>query len=494
MIDNTLQKYLARRSFRFLPLLLLALITAASAALNYLNIQGHAFHMARHCAEGITRLVVDARTWNAEHGGVYVPVSEKNQPNPYLQRPNRDLVTSEGLQLTMINPAYMTRQIGEITRRQAGLVTHLTSSTPLNPLNAPDPWEREVLERFAAGDRQARLELQREEGGEMFRYMAPLWVEESCLSCHTKENYRVGDLRGGISISFAAAPHYELLFSQKKLMFWGHLLGFLAMGTLLTLLLNRLRRQWLAMETLLAEQENTIAQRTQNLERSNEELRDFAYIASHDLQEPLRTIVAFGDRLMLKHADQLDEKARDYLERMQSAAIRMRQLIEDLLAYSRFTSKEQKSERVDLNLVLQEVRDDLAHSLKERGGRLEIGALATVNKADRSQLHRLFLNLIGNALKFQAEGVQPLVRVGMGATDGRWLAIVIEDNGIGFDEKYLDRIFRPFQRLHGRGQYQGTGMGLAICKKIVENHQGELKASSQPGSGTVFTVILPLSP
>ncbi len=491
--NNTLQKYLARRCLRFLPLALLALIIAASAAFNYWNIHAHALGMARHYAEGIIRLIIDSRSWNAEHGGLYGPVSEKNRPNPYLQVPNRDLTTSEGLRLTMINPAYMTRQIGEITRRQTGLITHLTSSEPLNPLNAPDPWEEQVLERFAAGDQQALLELRREGEEEVFRYMAPLWVEESCLTCHAKENYQVGELRGGISVTFPAAPHFELYLPQKKMMLWGHLLGFLAMGGLLTVLLNHLRRQWLAMETMLAEQENTIARRTRNLERSNKELRDFAYIASHDLQEPLRTIVSFGDRLMLKHADQLDEKARDYLERMQSAAIRMRHLIEDLLNYSRVTSKEQKNERVDLNLVLKEVREDLGRSLKERGGRLEIGELATINNADRSQLHRLFLNLIGNALKFQAEGVQPLVRVGMGASDDHRLAIVIEDNGIGFDEKYLDRIFRPFQRLHGRGQYQGTGMGLAICKKIVENHHGELQARSRPGSGTTFTVILPLS-
>lgn len=491
MTERALQKYLARRSFRFLPLLLLALVVAISAGLNYWNIHSHAPQMARYYAEGLTRLLMDARTWNAEHGGVYVPVTEKNPPNSYLQDPQRDLVTEDGLRLTMINPAYMTRQIGEITRRQIGLVIHIFSNRPLNPRNAPDPWEQGSLEAMERGGEGGRLELQHSAEGAIFRYMIPLRIEDACLSCHAGEGYQLGDLCGGISLTFPAGPHFAILHSQKMTMLLGHLLGFLVMGAVLTLLFNRLRQQWLAMGTVLGEQEQTIARRTLKLERSNEELRNFAQIASHDLQEPLRTIVSFGDRLVIKHADQLDDKGRDYLERIRNAATRMGHLIDDLLNYSRVASQEQELALVDLDRLLAEVLEDLEQRRQECDGRVEIAPLGTI-KADRNQLHRLFLNLIGNALKFHREGTRPLVRVYRSEPgDGR-VNILVEDNGIGFDEKYLDRIFRPFQRLHLRDQYHGTGMGLAICKKIVENHHGELHARSQPGKGTTFIIILPL--
>ncbi|HET97247.1 MAG TPA: DUF3365 domain-containing protein [Desulfurivibrio alkaliphilus] len=491
MTECALQKYLARGSCRFLPLLLLALVVTVSAFLNYLNIRSHADQMALHYAEGLSQLLLSTRTWNAEHGGVYVPITDKDQPNPYLQIPHRDPVSEEGLRLTMINPAYMTRQIGEIARRQTGLVIHIFSRQPLNPLNAADPWELASLDHLEQGGKSWRLTLQHNPEGSVFRYMIPLQVEESCLTCHTRDGYQVGELRGGISLTFPADPHFAILRSQKMMMFFGHFLGFLVVGAVLTLLLNHLRQQWRAMEKVLSEQEKTIAQRTLKLERSNAELRDFAQIASHDLQEPLRTIVSFGNRLLLKHSAQLDDKGRDYLERIEKAATRMGHLIQDLLNYSRVASQEQRLTPVNLNELLSEVLDDLEQRRKECGGRVEIDPLGSVN-GDRNLLHRLFLNLIGNALKFHRQGVRPLVRVSRTELDDGRVQILVEDNGIGFDEKYLDRIFRPFQRLHLRGQYPGTGMGLAICKKIVENHHGELYARSQPGEGTTFIMVLPL--
>lgn len=505
MIAKLLQQYLTRRELRFVPLLLLVLVAIVSALLNYWNMQGNVSEMARYYAQGIVRLMVDSRTWNAEHGGVYVPVSERTRPNPYLKVANRDLMTVEGLALTMINPAYMTRQIGEVTNRQVGLRTHITSLRPVNPLNEPDAWERDTLEAFARENKESRLELLSSAEGTVFRYMIPLWIEPACLRCHAEDGYKSGDLRGGISVTFPAETHLAIFQSQKNMMLLWHLLGFMAAATVLSLLLNHLRRQWREMEQMLAEREQTIAQRTaslakeseryhaiaQKLEHSNKELRDFAYIASHDLQEPLRTIVSFGDRLMLKHADHLDERGRDYLERIQAAALRMRSLIEELLNYSRVSSREQKFVQVDLDELLKEVLEDLSQRLTEGGGRVEIvNPLGTIT-ADRSQMHRLLLNLIGNALKFQRQGVSPLVRVSRHELPGQRLEVVVEDNGIGFDEKYLDRIFRPFQRLHLRGHYPGTGMGLAICKKIVERHQGQLIAGSVPEQGTTFRIILP---
>jgi len=234
------------------------------------------------------------------------------------------------------------------------------------------------------------------------------------------------------------------------------------------------------------------ARQREELARSNAELERFASVASHDLQEPLRKIRAFGDRLVQRHGTGLDTEGRDYLSRMQSAAARMQQLIDGLLELSRVTTRARSFERVDLALLVRDVLLDLEVRIEQVAGCVEVGPLPVV-EAEPLQMRQLFLNLLGNALKFRRPGVQPVVSVRVEATGKAdpFTRIVVEDNGIGFDEKYLDRIFEVFQRLHGRGEYEGTGIGLAICRKIVERHSGTLTASSTPGEGARFVVALP---
>lgn len=229
-----------------------------------------------------------------------------------------------------------------------------------------------------------------------------------------------------------------------------------------------------------------------DLERSNRELQDFAFVASHDLQEPLRKIQAFGDRLKSKYGQGLSEEGRDYLERMQAAAKRMHTLINDLLTFSRVTSKAQPFVPVDLGRIAHEVLSDLEVRVQQTGGRVEVGTLPTLD-ADPLQMRQLLQNLIGNGLKFHRPDVPPVVEVRASVTDGDrpGVRLEVEDNGIGFDTKYLDRIFTPFQRLHGRTEYEGTGMGLAVCRRIVERHGGTITAESAPGQGAKFTVVLP---
>jgi PAS domain S-box-containing protein len=232
------------------------------------------------------------------------------------------------------------------------------------------------------------------------------------------------------------------------------------------------------------------------LERSNRELGQFAYVASHDLQEPLHKIHAFGDRLKMRSGEALDEEGRDYLERMLAAVARMQSLIDGLLALSRISTKAQPFEPVDLQVIAREVVGDLETRLERTGGRVVVGELPTV-EADPLQMRQLFQNLIGNSLKFHRPDEAPLVEVAAERADGRpgeSYRIQFKDNGIGFDEKYLELIFKPFQRLHGRNEYEGSGIGLAICQRIVERHGGRLTAHSAPGLGATFVVTLPLHP
>jgi len=243
------------------------------------------------------------------------------------------------------------------------------------------------------------------------------------------------------------------------------------------------------------ELEMRVQRRTAELELKNRELQDFAFIASHDLKEPLRKIQAFGDLVIMKSRDSLAQESIDYLVRMQDAAARMGDLLESLLAYSRVTTKGGSFSQVDVAEAARIAVSNLEIRLRETGGHVELDVLPTL-EGDLTQLVQLFQNLFSNSLKFRREAEVPLVRVHSRLFEGRWhgagaVEIYVEDNGIGFDEKYLDKVFIPFQRLHGRNEYDGVGMGLAICKKIVERHGGMIDAKSTPGKGSIFVVRLP---
>ncbi|HWK53218.1 MAG TPA: ATP-binding protein [Hyphomicrobiales bacterium] len=228
------------------------------------------------------------------------------------------------------------------------------------------------------------------------------------------------------------------------------------------------------------------------LKRSNRELQDFAFVASHDLQEPLRKIRAFGDRLSdVEHG--LNAQAEDYIRRMQNASSRMSGLIDDLLSFSRITTTAKPFLPVDLHEVIDEVLDDLELSINESDAQISIEPLPTI-EADRFQMRQLLQNMLGNAVKFRQPDREVVIKVQAHIDpEENQLRLRIVDNGIGFDENYKDRIFMPFQRLHGKGEYPGTGIGLAICRRIVERHSGTITVTSTEGQGSVFTVTLPLS-
>jgi light-regulated signal transduction histidine kinase (bacteriophytochrome) len=227
------------------------------------------------------------------------------------------------------------------------------------------------------------------------------------------------------------------------------------------------------------------------LEESNQALQDFAAIASHDLQEPLRKVAAFGNMLKQKCGGSLEEQGRDYLERILNANQRMQALLSALLEYSRLSTKVAPFVEVALTKLIQEVLSDLEVTIVKTGGEVHVGTLPVIS-ADHTQMRQLFQNLIGNALKFHKPDEKPRVQVRYFSNTNSECQIVVEDNGIGFEEKYLEKIFAPFQRLHGKSsQYEGNGMGLAICKKIVERHGGSITARSAPGKGSTFIISLP---
>ncbi len=293
-----------------------------------------------------------------------------------------------------------------------------------------------------------------------------------------------------------AAPESEFFASVSGTNRWlpWVIFGAFAFVALLALVLaaRALRSNDLVVEAnaRLAKSNEELERRARELARSNAELDQFASIASHDLQEPLRKVRTFTERVREIDAETLSERGLDYLQRANASAERMQRLIEDLLVFSRVAMQTRPFEPVDLGQVTREVLEDLDDLVRRTEARVTVGDLPTIN-ADAPQMRQLLQNLILNALKFRREGVRPEVHVSATA-DGEWVAIVVRDNGIGFEPQYSRRIFRVFERLHGRGVYPGTGIGLALCRKIADRHGGTVRAESVVGQGSTFTVRLPI--
>jgi two-component system, chemotaxis family, CheB/CheR fusion protein len=250
-----------------------------------------------------------------------------------------------------------------------------------------------------------------------------------------------------------------------------------------------------------------LEEKNNQFEKINKELESFSYVASHDLQEPLRKIQTFANRILDKEAENLSDKGKDYFKRMQSAAGRMQQLIQDLLSFSRINMAERNFESTDLNIIIEEVKTELKESMDEKHATIDATELCPANIIP-FQFRQLMHNLLGNALKFSKAGIPPHIIIKSKIEKGNALTseiktlpgfssekdychITVTDNGIGFDPQYKDQVFEVFQRLHGREEYSGTGIGLAIVKKIVENHSGMITVTSEPDKGAQFDIYIP---
>ena len=255
-------------------------------------------------------------------------------------------------------------------------------------------------------------------------------------------------------------------------------------------------------ENQLRSYEVRLREQIRQLEASNEELERFAFVASHDLQEPLRKIQSFATLVTDRYENLFNAESQLFMSKIVHSAERMSKLIKDLLNFSRMSTNREDMKLVNVETIVQHILDDQELRIKGLNVRVDIGPLPVVNGVS-SQLAHLFANLVSNALKFLRPDVQPLLRIRSRPIDGHlypeliegrpYHEITVEDNGIGFDEKYLDHIFKVFQRLHGKSEFEGTGIGLAICKRVVVYHQGLITARSQPNQGTTFVVVLPQS-
>ncbi len=650
--------------YRFLALNIWLLAVVCSLAWNTLDDIRERESIAHETARAFYKQILAARHWNLLHGGVYVYTTEHSPPNLFLPENKQTIKDSNGKSLTLINPAYMTRQIAEISEKKGAVLFHITSLTPLRKRNTAYPWEIPWLQSFNEGEKEQGA-FTTENGKEVFRYMAPLAFKDSCLPCHIAPE-TPETIRGAISVSFPSPftkSSWPLLLSHlfvalTGIAFIAFFGGRLAESRRKILQSNRnlakeiderietekelrsvkenleqivncrtaeLRETNTALDKKVQEQqrieaalvsindefiqifnsapdgmhvidrdynvirvnraycelvgkkqeeiqghkcyevfngklchtekcpltqisngaqrvevdarktrtdgtiipclvtatpfrdphgkltgiievtrdisswkniESSLSATAKNLRLRNAELEDFAHVISHDLQEPLMLIQSFSERIRKKCAAKLPEQGHSYLEHIENSTQRMKQLIDGLLLYSRVSSKAKPFESVDLNHITNSVLEDLALRIEKHNAVISVASDLPVIDADPLQMRQLFQNIIGNSLKYHHQHRDPEITISLQpfsdpVHNQTHVRIKVQDNGIGFDAKYQEQIFDIFQRLHTRRQFQGTGIGLSICKKIVERHRGTITATGIPNEGATFTITLP---
>gem|GEM_PF-3618128 len=303
-----------------------------------------------------------------------------------------------------------------------------------------------------------------------------------------------------IAIFYYFLPPYnqfELLYTED----FEIIITYIMVGFVFSWLLDQQRQIKTMLEAVVRKRTEQLQLTNEELQRSNQELQDFAYIASHDLQEPLRKILAFGDRLEAKHGTELSDEARNYLKRMQSSANRMKQLVESLLTFARVANTDIPVKKVPLNAVVSGVISDMEIRIEEQRAEILVEDLPEV-EGNPTQLSQVFQNLLSNSLKFKHQERDPIVEISSemveitnnnGNEPRKYCKISLTDNGIGIPPEYQEKIFNIFQRLHGRSKYEGTGIGLAVVRRIIERHDGKIRVSSIEGEGTSFEIMLPLT-
>jgi len=456
-------------------------------------------------ARNMFRMVLLTRNWNSSHGGIYVPVTPRTQPNPYLEVPRRDVMTTDGVALTMINPAYMTRLIGETAESASGAVFRLTSLRPIRPENAPDPWERQALHAFEQGAREMMGVEAGAEGG-MLRYMAPLAVQESCLQCHRKQGYKVGDIRGGLSVSQRNAPIEAAIQEGVRKSRLVHGLAFVLMAAAGWLLLELLRRRWLELGSKIQELQETQGQLLQSEKMAS--IGQLAAGVAHEINNPvgfvssnLATLQTYSKQMLellercrqgqaseadfaTADFDYLKGDLDDLLRESRDGLARVKKIVADLKDFSHVDQA--AWQETDLNAGIETTLNVVWHELKYKAEVVrELGPVPPV-PCIAAQIDQVVMNLLVNAA--QAIEGRGTITVRSGCDDD-WAWIEVADTGKGMSPAVLQHIFEPFYTTKPVGQ--GTGLGLSVAYDIVTKHGGRIEVDSEVGVGSTFRIILP---
>jgi two-component system NtrC family sensor kinase len=488
-------------------LLLLALWGAAvglALQSHIADIRMQSLRVATEGARNMFRMVVLTRSWNASHGGVYVPVTPRAQPNPYLDHPRRDVTTTDGMTMTLINPAYMTRLIAEMAESDSGAIFRLTSLKPIRPLNAPDAWERTALLAFESGIREV-VSVEKGERGDLLRYMAPLSVTAPCLQCHARQGYKIGDIRGGISVS---QPHEPIAAATRTGMRQATLTYgavFVLVAALGWLLLVLLRRRWFDLAGKINELEGTRGELVQSEKMAS--LGRMVAGFAHEINTPVGIAVGAvsqnDDTLaridkMLGQEEVSEEELRAELEGLRHggtlALSNLRRAAHLVQSFKR-TSIDQASEQVRA-FEMKELIDDVLFALHNTLKRLPL-EIAVTCPNDLSLdgvpglIEQLLTNLLLNAIQHAFDGGSRAGTIRIAAArEDETVHLQFTDDGAGMTAEHLARIFEPFYTTsRGAG---GSGLGLYICYNIVTAQLGgTIQCDSRPGAGCRFDIRFP---
>lgn len=463
------------------PLLLALCWTALLAALlvwSALSEREHVESLALRQARTFFRQVVVTRSWNAEHGGVYVLTTADSPPNPFLDAPDREILTVSGVHLTKVNPAYMTRQLADITSNAEGVRFRITGLSPIRPENRPDSWETKALDAFHSGGQEHFELVKTGVKGPLYRYMAPLVGEAPCIQCHGKYGAKVGDILGGISVSLPAEPLLEASAAA---------LGRLEIGYGVIWLLGLLG---------LAGSSWQLARKRAQAEAANHMKSVFLANVSHDMRTPMQGLLGMNE-LLLKTP--LDHEQRRRVETMLHCGRGLLELVNDLLDVSRLEAGRLILENKPFHLG-QAVADTarlFAFQAETKGVRLDWKidpALPVHVLGDAFRFKQILGNLISNAVKYTDAG-EVLVQAEPDQRGQGWLRVTVSDTGPGVPPDMAEAIFDSFSRVdHSPSRrHEGSGLGLAIARQIVERMGGDIRlADPVPGKGAVFVFRAPL--
>ena len=504
-MQTSVPRFFGNRANWLLLLLLWATAVGLSLQAQISDIRRHNQDVVTEGARNMFRMVLLTRLWNSEHGGVYVPVDEKTRPNPYLKHPKRDITDNFGRPLTLVNPAYMTRLISELAKQDEGVIFHITSLKPVNPQNGADPWEHQALESFERGVKETSGFEVHEREGLLHRYMAPLVVVDACLKCHAAQGYRIGDIRGGISVSQRYQPFLLAAQPSERQAYFTHTVIFLLMLGVAWWLLEQLRRRWQELDGKIVELETARDELVQSEKMAS--LGRMVAGFAHEINTPIGVAVGAisNSESTLETIDRLLDSEEVSEEDLRTALATLKQ--GDQLAMSNLrraaglvqsfkrTSIDQASEQERIFSV-RELIDDVLHGLQNQLKRLPV--IVTVNCPESLKIEgapglleqlltNLLLNSIIHGFDHGAQGGKISIRA---ATRGETLVIEYADSGAGMAQEALDRLFEPF--FTTRRAQGGSGLGMYICYNIVTaNLGGTLVCQSKPDEGVKFLIEFP---
>ena len=456
---------------------------------------------------------VSFRKWATAHGGVYVPPTEATPPNPYLKVPNRDVVTTTGKILTLMNPAYILRDLQTNFSDNLGSKSHITSLQPLNPNNVADDWETKALQSFEQGDKEL-LEIKKINNQPYLRLMLPLTVEQGCLTCHAVQGYKLGDIRGGISTSIALTSYLSQEQKQKTELMLSHgliwLIGLIAQGLSYgreyrlnakrKLAEIKLQDYQLHLEELVQARTTELVKAKNAAEAANIAKSTFIATMSHELSTPLNAILGFSELMSLDET--ATEVQKNSLNIINRSGAHLLSMINDVLDISKIEAGHFELDSGDFDLfnLLHDIANMISVRTEAKG--LDFDLQIAPNSvqaihADSGKLRQVLINLLGNAIKFTQHGgvilrvkTQPLPTPAM-----IQLSIEVIDSGAGIPEAEQAQLFKPFvQLVQENSDMKGTGLGLAISKSLIELMSGHISVNSELGVGSTFKIELPVAP